>query len=89
MRAIITVVGIDRIGIIAGVSSLLADAKVNILDISQTILKEYFTMIMLVDLKAMTISHKELVDNLNKKGEDLGLSIKMQHEDLFNAMHRI
>ena len=89
MRAIITVVGIDRIGIIAGVSNLLADARVNILDISQTILKEYFTMIMLVDLREMKISHKDLVDRLNKKGEELGLSIKMQHEDLFNAMHRI
>jgi ACT domain-containing protein len=89
MRAIITVVGVDRIGIIAGVSNLLAEARVNILDISQTILKEYFTMIMLVDLSAVTIGHKDLVGRLDKKGEELGVSIRMQHEDVFNAMHRI
>ena len=89
MRAIITVVGPDRIGIIAGVSNLLAEARVNILDISQTILKEYFTMIMLVDLHAMKIGHKDLVTRLDKKGEELGVSIRMQHEDIFNAMHRI
>jgi ACT domain-containing protein len=89
MRAIITVVGLDRIGIIAGVSGLLAEARVNILDISQTILKEYFTMIMLVDLAAMKMSHRELVERLDSKGEELGVSIRMQHEDIFNAMHRI
>ncbi len=89
MRAIITVVGVDKIGIIAGVSNLLAEAKVNILDISQTILQDYFTMMMLVDLGSMDVSHKDLVSRLDKKGEELGVSIRMQHEDIFNAMHRI
>jgi ACT domain-containing protein len=89
MRAIITVVGVDRIGIIAGVSALLAETGVNILDISQTILREYFTMIMLVDLAGLRIGHGELVERLDRKGEELGVSIRLQHEDVFNAMHRI
>ena len=89
MRAIITVVGKDRVGIIAGVSNLLADANVNILDISQTILQEYFTMIMLVDLTNMNTTLEELKNKLNQKGDELGVSIKLQHEDIFRAMHRI
>ena len=68
MRAIITVIGIDKIGIIAGVSKALAVCQVNILDISQTILQEYFTMMMLVDLSKMEITQKELVEALNQKG---------------------
>ncbi len=89
MRAIITVVGKDRVGIIAGVSNLLADANVNILDISQTILQEYFTMIMLVDLSNMNTTLEELKNKLKQKGDELGVSIKLQHEDVFRAMHRI
>jgi ACT domain-containing protein len=89
MKAIITVIGVDKIGIIAGVSNLLAEAKVNILDISQTILQDYFTMMMLVNLEAMQLSHKELVARLDELGGKLGVSIRMQHEDVFNAMHRI
>lgn len=89
MRAIITVVGKDRVGIIAGVSNLLADTNVNILDISQTILQEYFTMIMLVDLSNMNATLEELKNKLNQKGDELGVSIKLQHEDVFRAMHRI
>jgi ACT domain-containing protein len=89
MKAIITVIGVDKIGIIACVSNLLAEAKVNILDISQTILQNYFTMMMLVNLEAMKMSHKELVAKLDELGGKLGVSIRMQHEDVFNAMHRI
>ncbi|HID16635.1 MAG TPA: ACT domain-containing protein [Candidatus Atribacteria bacterium] len=89
MKAIITVVGKDRVGIIAGVSTLLAEANVNILDISQTILQEYFTMIMLVDLSHTKLSLETLKEKLNKKGEELGVSIRLQHEDIFQAMHRI
>ena len=89
MRAIITVVGKDNIGIIAGVSTLLADANVNILDISQTILQEYFTMIMLVDLSDMNIILEELKNRLKQKGNELGVSVRIQHEDVFHAMHRI
>jgi ACT domain-containing protein len=89
MKAIITVIGVDQIGIIAEVSTLLAEKKVNILDINQTVLGEYFTMTMLVDLENLEISLEELKNELNKKGEKLGLSIKLQHEDIFRSMHRI
>ncbi|QGU95645.1 ACT domain-containing protein [Clostridium bovifaecis] len=89
MRSIITVLGKDRTGIIAGVSNILADADVNILDISQTILQEYFTMIMLVDLSNSLKSFKELKETLDLKGQELNLSIKIQHEDIFNSMHNV
>lgn len=87
--AVITVVGIDRVGIIAGVSNLLAQEGININDISQTILDNIFTMIMLVDLQDVVIEKSDIVEKLNKLGEDLGVSITIQHTDLFNAMHRI
>ena len=89
MRAIITVVGMDKIGIIARISNVLAESGVNILDISQTILDEYFTMMMLVDLESVEISLDKLKDRLNQTGEELGVSIKLQHEDIFRSMHRI
>ena len=89
MRAIITVIGVDQIGIIAEVSTLLAEKRVNIMDINQTILDEYFTMTMLVDLESLEISLEDLKKELNKKGEKLGVSIKLQHEDIFRSMHRI
>ena len=87
--AVITVVGHDRVGIIAGVASLLAAAQVNINDISQTILHEVFTMIMLVDTSRMTLDIKELGERLEQLGQELGISIRIQHSDIFNAMHRI
>ena len=87
--AIITVIGQDKVGIIAGVSSLLAEVSANINDISQTILHDVFTMIMIVDLSKATVDIKTLADRLEKKGLELGLSIRIQHSDIFNAMHRI
>jgi ACT domain-containing protein len=87
--AVITVVGHDRVGIIAAVSGLLADVQVNINDISQTILQDIFTMIMLVDLRAMTVSIHELSEQLEQLGERIGISIRVQHTDIFDAMHRI
>lgn len=89
MRAIITVIGKDRIGIIAGVSTLLAENDVNILDISQTILQEYFTMMMLVDISESGISIEKLNGLLEQEGKKLGVSIRIQHEDIFHSMHRI
>lgn len=89
MKAIITVVGTDQVGIIAGISEVLADSNVNILDISQTILQEYFTMMMMVDLSKKNTSLKKLKEKLNKKGKSLGVSVKLQHEDIFKAMHRL
>lgn len=89
MRAVITVLGKDRIGIIASVSKVLADHKINILDISQTILQDFFTMIMIVDLKECNIEFENIQDKLNVIGNEMGMSIKIQHEDIFNSMHNI
>lgn len=89
MRAFITVIGGDKIGIIYGVTSVLQKYKVNILDINQTLLQEYFAMMMLVDLKEMSIGFQELKEELVTIGKELGVSIKLQHEDLFKTMHTI
>ena len=88
-KTIITVVGKDTVGIIAGVCSYLAENNVNILDISQTIVQEYFNMMMIVDCNKAFKPIHELSDDLDKLGEKIGVSIKMQHEDIFNSMHRI
>ena len=87
-KTIITVVGKDTVGIIAGVCSYLAENNVNILDISQTIVQEYFNM-MMIDCNKASKPINELSDDLDKLGEKIGVSIKMQHEDIFNSMHRI
>lgn len=89
MRAIVTVIGKDRVGIIASVTNLLSSYGVNVLDISQTVLQEYFTMIMLVDTAAAEMPFAQLVQYLREEGEKIGLSIHVQREDIFNAMHRI
>jgi ACT domain-containing protein len=89
MRGIITVIGKDRVGIIAAVSNILMEANINILDITQTTLQDIFTMIMLVDLTNPTISFDQLSKKLNDKGDEMGLSIRIQREDIFNAMHKI
>lgn len=89
MRAIVTVIGKDQVGIIANVCSLLSSYQVNVLDISQTVLQEYFTMIMVVDTSACTLDFATLVTQLEQRGVELGLTIHAQREDIFNAMHRI
>lgn len=89
MKAVVTVVGTDKVGIIAKVSGTLAKNQVNILDLSQTILDTYFTMIMIVEIGKSTKSIKELSDILNEDGKELGLSIKIQHEDIFKTMHSV
>lgn len=88
-RIIVTVIGQDKVGIIANVSSILAEANANIVDISQTTLQEFFTMIMMVDLEKATMPFDEIKKRLNKKGEEMGLRIDAQHEDVFKYMHRI
>ncbi len=89
MRAIVTVIGRDQVGIIAAVCALLSEHKVNVLDISQTILQEYFTMIMLVDAADADLPFAELAGVLEQAGKEKGLVIHAQREDIFNAMHRI
>ena len=89
MRAIVTVIGKDRVGIIADVTALLAQYGVNVLDISQTVLQEYFTMIMLVDAAQCTVPFADLARTLDDAGTQRSLQIRAQREDIFNAMHRI
>ena len=89
MKAIVTVIGKDRVGITGAVCALLAQHNINILDISQTVLQDYFTMVMLVDTAACTASIGEMADLLEQAGKEQELSIRIQREDIFNAMHRI
>ncbi len=89
MRAIVTVIGKDKSGIIAKVSTMLANNDVNIEDISQTIVQGNFTMLMLCDLKNSSLSLNDLGLELVKLGESIGVSIHVQHEDIFDAMHKI
>ena len=89
MKAIVTVVGKDRVGIIAGVCVKLAEYNVNVLDISQTVMQGYFTMMMATDVSASTIPMAQLAAELENIGKDMGLSIRIQREDIFEAMHRI
>ncbi|MDE5789279.1 MAG: ACT domain-containing protein [Clostridia bacterium] len=89
MRAVVTVVGKDKTGIIAKVSTFLAEKQVNILDISQTILEDYFAMIMLVDMTNSTQKLADLAEECRAMGEKIGMSVHLQHEDIFNAMHSI
>ena len=88
-RIIVTVVGKDKIGIIAEVAQVLSRYRANILDISQTLLQEFFTMIMIVDLDACEIDLNELKERLDVKGKEIGVEITVQHEDVFKFMHRI
>lgn len=89
MRAVVTVVGKDRTGIIAKVSGLLYNNDVNILDITQTIMQDIFTMITLIDTTNSKLDFAELKAELEKVGDELGVAITLQQEDLFNSMHRI
>ncbi len=88
-KAIITVVGKDTVGIIARVCTYLAENHVNILDISQTIVQEYFNMMMIVDVNGAEKPFEGMVGDLEKLGEDIGVRIHCQREEIFTAMHRI
>ena len=89
MKAIVTVIAKDRVGIMATVANIMANNGINILDISQTIMQEYFTMVMLVDLKECEMPFAEIASLLKHTGEELELNIRIQREEIFNAMHRI
>lgn len=88
-KAIITVVGKDTVGIIARVCTYLAETHVNILDISQTIVQEFFNMMMIVDISESQKPFEQMVDDLEKVGEGIGVRIHCQQEEIFTAMHRI
>lgn len=89
MRAVVTVTGKDKKGIIAKVSTFLAEKDANILDISQTILQDYFAMIMLVDISDIKEELSVLAKECSEFGKTIGMSVYMQHEDIFNAMHSV
>ena len=89
MKAVVTVTGKDKPGIIAKVSTFLSEKGVNIEDISQTILGEYFAMIMIVDMGAAKQELSELAQECAELGRQIGMSIYLQHEDIFNAMHSV
>ena len=90
MKARVTGVGKDRGGIIAEICSLLAQMNVNINDINQTVMQDdFFSMVMLTDIGKSTLSFGEISDKLAAKGEEMGLSVRIQLEDIFNSMHRI
>lgn len=89
MKAIVTVVGKDQVGIIAGVCNTLADSRINVLDISQTIMEGYFTMMMVVDLAACETPFDQLRTILKDYGEGRGLSIRIQRADIFDTMHKL
>lgn len=89
MRAVITVIGKDMVGILAKVSNECADTHINIMEVTQSILQDLFAMIMLVDISNSTVSFEELADRMNKLGQTQNLKIHVMHEDIFNSMHRI
>ena len=89
MRAVITVIGKDMVGILAKVSGICADYQVNVLEVTQSILQDMFAMIMMVDIEKSTIPFEQLADELTALGNDMGLSIHTMHEDIFNSMHQI
>ncbi len=89
MRIVLTIVGKDRVGIIAKVSSLLAEHGVNILNINQNILEGFFNMVLIADMSSADVSLKELQEMAVQIGKEIGVEIKVQHEDIFTAMHRI
>lgn len=88
-RTIITVIGRDRVGIIARVCTYLAENDINVLDINQSIVQDFFNMMMIVDAQNAKKDFAVLCDEAEKLGDELGVKIKMQHEDIFNVMHRI
>ena len=89
MKAVITVTGKDKVGIIAMASTECAKYGANIIDISQTVLNEYFAMTMLVSLDGLTVDFADFADTLSKAGREVGVDIRVMHEDIFNTMHKI
>lgn len=89
MKAILTVIGNDKVGIIAGVSAKLAELNINIEDVSQTIMDDYFTMMMSVTFKNKDVDFEHIREELNQLGTTLGVKINIQNEEIFNVMHKL
>lgn len=89
MRAVITVIGKDSVGILAKVSTGAAECHANIIEVTQTVMQELFAMIMLVDVSALSVDFSEFVDRMKKLGDAAGLTVHVMHESIFDSMHRI
>lgn len=89
MKAVVTVIGRDSIGIIAEVSAVCSECGANIVDITQSVMREYFAMIMLVELGSLKVGFSEFADILERRGSEKGLEIRAMHEDIFNTMHHV
>ena len=89
MKAVITVIGHDTVGILAKVRSACAEKGANIIDVTQSVMRDMFTMIMLVDIDSLTSDFSDLVSSLEALGEQIGMKVHVMHEDIFNSMHRI
>ena len=89
MKAIVTVLGKDKVGIIADIATTMKKHSINICDISQTLMQDYFTMIMLVDLSACKLDFAKMQSELKTAGSKIGVDIRIQHQDIFDAMHKI
>jgi ACT domain-containing protein len=89
MRAVLTVIGKDTVGILAKVSTICAEYNANVIEVTQSVLQDMFAMIMLVDISKLNTNFTELSDRMKSLGNELGLSIHVMHEDIFNSMHRI
>ena len=89
MKAVITVIGHDTVGILAKVSAACAEKGANIIDVTQSVMRDMFTMIMLVDIDGLTSDFSELSSSLEKLGEEIGMKVHVMHEDIFNTMHKI
>ena len=89
MRAVITVIGKDMVGILARVSTICANHGVNVIEVTQSVMQDLFAMIMMVDISKSTVPFDELSDKLAELGQELNLTIHVMHEDIFNSMHRI
>ncbi len=89
MKAVITVLGKDTVGILAKVSSACANEGVNIIEVTQSVMQDLFAMIMLADIKDCKVSFEELTKKLDKVGDEMGMKVHVMHEDIFNSMHKI
>lgn len=89
MKAVVSVIGHDKVGILAAVSSKCAEYQVNIIDVSQTVMQGMFTMIMLVDIDKITVEFGDFADQMRRYGAEIGMDVRAMHEDIFNSMHRI
>ncbi len=89
MRVVLTVIGQDKVGIIAGVSNTLAECNINIININQNIMQGFFNMVLIADMSEASVSLQEAKDKVHALGEKIGVDIRMQSEDIFKAMHRV